>query len=598
MAATSLSVPSPTASHVACLSGAKLQIRCLTALQIIRNINLPASHELRNPRITWSPPTIPASSRPSSVSTPPHRSSRVLLPQSNRILISDEDTTRVYDLRDDKWNAVISNGSGGMGKNVHVEFGATEDEVLVWSDFSACVKIWCLSTGRAVEIRDPKFSGKEGKGWGYRPVGDRRAGRNGRGEVLALLCRSSGVDVLLFLTPRTYAVLNRVELPTTDAAGVKWSRDGRWLAVWDAASAGYKLCIYTADGHLYRTITREPADEASEWSIEGLGIKTVEWVPGNTWLAIGGWDRRVRILSTKTFAPIVYLDHTAIIHVPSAPVYTELVDGQRHRSYSLTAQPATPPKAPLEKNETGLMKQGISILAFNQDGTLCATRDDSTPSTVWIWDLRSLKPRMICIQYAPVKSLSWHPTDPSRLLIQTTHDSPTIYLCNTCHLSSSTASSTSAPTVHPPEILSLSTHISRLANSVPSRWTTSWLNTAAERKPALTFGHQQGYILIWPEGKDQILRFEREEDENSDDSLFEILTGRTPIPRLDRSERRGDSRSMQSEGYGDEQELYEEYGENLGTVDGLNDTFREQRERGATPRGQSVFDESGLDEMF
>jgi hypothetical protein len=502
------------------------------------------------------------------------------------VLLFDGETTRVYDLRDEKWSAVISNGSGGMGKNIHVEFGATEDEVLVWSDFAACLKVWCLKSGRAVEIRDPKFSGKEGKGWGYRPSS---ASRNGRGQVLALLCRTSGIDVLLLLSARTYTLLSRIELPTTDAANLKWSRDGRWLAVWDAASTGYNLHVYTADGHLYRTITRESSEDLDAWGIEGLGIKSVEWIPGNEKLAVGGWDRRVRILSTRTFAPVVFLDHTPIIHVPSAPVYTEHVDGQGNRSYVLTTQPATPPKAPLEKNETALMKQGTSLLSFNADGTLCATRDDSTPSTVWIWDLLSLKPRTILIQYAPIKTLQWHPHDPSRLLIQTTHDSPAVYVYNANMLSSSTSSIS----LHPPAILDLTPHISRPSGATPAKWTISWLHMPPDKKPVFTLAHQQSYILVWPEGKDQILRFDNG-DEESDDSLYDILTGRTPVPRLRDADVDMDLRDDEDDG-----------------DVGLDDTFREKRGRVAgntstglgdgdeerSTRGGGL-DDSGLDEMF
>jgi WD40 repeat protein len=514
-------------------------------------------------------------------------------------LLFDDETTRVYDLRDDKWSAVISNGSGGMGKNVHVEFGATEDEVLVWSDFAACMKVWCLRTGRAIEIRDPKFPGKENRGWAYRPSD---SSRHGRGQVMALLCRTSGTDVLLLLSARTYTLISRVELPTIDAANLKWSQDGRWLAVWDAASAGYNLHIYTADGNLYRTITCEPSEQIDAWGIEGLGIKSVSWIPGNEKLAVGGWDRRVRILSTRTFSPVVFLDHTPIIHVPDAPVYTEHIDGQGNRSYMLTSQPVTPPKAPLEKNETALMKQGISLLAFNADGTLCATRDDSTPSTVWIWDLKSLKPRTILIQYAPVKALLWHPNDPSRLLIQGNHDAPAVYLYTASPYLSASRSSSSSTSQSPPAILDLDTHITspRSANSASARWNVHWLSPSLSsarelRKPIFVFGHQQGHVIVWPEGKDQILRFEREDEEGeSDDSLYDILTGRTPVPRL-------------REDIDMEEEIEDDEGH---TGEGLDDTFREKRrgngtssaamsldQRGSERRGGGL-DDSGLDEMF
>jgi WD40 repeat protein len=483
-----------------------------------------------------------------------------------------------------------------MGKNVHVEFGATEDEVLVWTDFTACVKIWCLRTGRVVEIRDPKFPGKDGKGWGYRPADD-TGSRSGRGRVLALLCRASGTDILLLLAPQTYKVLNRVELPTTDAAGLRWSRDGRWLAIWDAASAGYKLCIYTADGHLYRTIIREASEDASEWEVEGLGIKSLEWVPGHERLAVGGWDRRVRILSTRTFAPVLFLDHTTVIDVPSAPVYTEQVDSQGNRSFAVTQQPATPPKAALEKNENALLKQGISILGFNSEGTMCASRDDSTPCTVWIWDLRSLRPRTIIIMYAPVKALLWHPHDPNRLLIQTAHDEPIVYLYTASqrsqHSKSSSSANFSSTTQHPPAILSVSSHMSKPAVSTPSRWTACWLSTPTDKKPSFTLAHNQASVVVWPDGKDQILRFEHEDEdggeEGSDDSLYDILTGRTPIPNL-------------RDGV-EEHEL----GDSIGTVQALDDTFRAQREareeQEESNREHSFYEEgvlgdSGMSEMF
>jgi len=195
-----------------------------------------------------------------------------------------------------------------MGKSVHVEFGHTEDEVLVWSDFASKVTIWCLRTGRTVEIKDPKFSGREGKGWGFRP-GEKPL-------VLALLCRNSGQDVLLLVAGASYRVLKRVELATVDAQGIKWSRDGRWIAVWDSPGAGYKVCVYTADGHLYRAI----GGDRAEGDIEGLGVKSVEWAHGNQYLAVGGWDTRVRMFSSTTvrcFKPLELPIYSLLTHYSS-----------------------------------------------------------------------------------------------------------------------------------------------------------------------------------------------------------------------------------------------------------------------------------------
>jgi hypothetical protein len=550
--ATSHAIASPSGSHVACVTGARLQIRFLKSWGIVRNIGC----ELRGARVVWgmaedgtTSTGTTTSSRGITTSSGISPSSRTP-PPSNRILVFDEDTTRVYDLRDEKWSAVISNGSGGMGKNVHVEFGASEDEVLIFSDFAACVKIWCLKTGRAVEIRDPKYSGKEGKGWGYRPMS--------RQGVLALLCRTSGIDILLLLAARTYEVLARTELPTTDAADLQWSRDGRWLAIWDAASAGYKLHIYTADGHLYRTLSREPSfSDNDAWGIQPLGIKSVQWMPGNARLAVGSWDSRVRILSTRTFAPVVYLDHAPEIAVPDCPVYTEHVS-HGVRSYVLTLQPVTPPVAPLEKNETSLMKHGISIMSFTADATLCATKCDDTPSTVWIWDLSTLTPKTVLVHFAPVKKLVWYE---KTLLVHTSLDAPITYLYNALS--------------NTPEVLDLTEQFGALGTTTP-RWTASWA------RAGVLVACQNSYLVVWPEGKEQVLRVEKDdEEEGEEDSLFDILTGKTPVPVL-------------SGGNGDE--------DGDSTVSGLDDTFREKRQRGRESVSKemefSPLDESGMDEMF
>ncbi|KAF2194439.1 hypothetical protein K469DRAFT_705888 [Zopfia rhizophila CBS 207.26] len=581
---TSHSFSSPTATHTASLSGSRLQIRSLATLEITRSIILPNSHDLRNSRLAWSPPT---TSTYSTTSTPPRRSQPV---RSNRILVADDETTRVYDLRDEKWSAVIRNGSGGMGKNVHVEFGRNEEEVVVWSDFQSKVSVWCLRTGRTVEVKDPKIISQRergwGWGWGWRP---------GDGEkVLACLCRSGGQDVLLLMAPGSYKVLKRVELGTVDAQGLRWSRDGRWVSVWDSPGSGFRVQVYTADGHLYRTINREPQEESREWGIGGLGVKSVEWVPGGEWLAVGGWDRRVRMLSSRTFSPVVFLDHTAQIQIPSAPVYTEQVPASGVRSYAVSPQPVSPPTAQTTPNDT-VPKQGISIITFNADSTLVATRDDSTPTTVWIWDLRSLSPKTILIQHAPVKSLQWHPTNPSLLLIQCIQDTPILYLWSAPSLSTSTSQSSSPPP--PPEILDLNPNITKPLGSATIKWDVKWLSTFENKKPCFLFGHQQGYILVWPEGREQILRFENEEDEESEDSLYDILTGRTPVPRLHDSSG-SDLKDEENEDGGTYAEG-ETYSSGEGSTRSLEDTFRERKKvNPGVGRKKSVFDESGMSEMF
>jgi hypothetical protein len=104
------------------------------------------------------------------------------------------------------------------------------------------------------------------------------------------------------------------------------------------------------------------------------------------------------------------------------------------------------------------------------------------------------------------------------------------------------------------------------------------------------------------------LRFERDDEDkqdDSDDSLFDILTGRTPIPELsggsrDAGRSDGEEEGMDEDGFGD----------SVGTVQELDDTFRGKRRQEYTNDGEEtegrdqslyeegVLGESGMSEMF
>jgi hypothetical protein len=159
--------------------------------------------------------------------------------------------------------------------------------------------VWSLRTAKQIDIPHPKFTSKGMvlglafrnnrsllfQGFGYRPCTSH----------FALLTRPATHDVVSVHCHTTYRTVVKFTLPTMDAQGLKWSPCGRWIAVWDSASSGYKVLIYTADGHLFRT---------REKPCEGLGIKTVEWSPASEFLVVGSYDGKISFLSTYTFSPV------------------------------------------------------------------------------------------------------------------------------------------------------------------------------------------------------------------------------------------------------------------------------------------------------
>jgi len=250
-------VVSPDGAYIASVAASTLQIHHCRPLKSIRTIPIhgkPICH------IKWSPPTTARS--------------------SFRFLRLTSDQACVWDLRDDTWSAIITNGSAGLGKIVAADFGCTQDELLLLSDFSSRLTVWSLSTARAVEIRNPK---NIAHAFAHRP----------RSRHFAMISRPATQDFLSIHEPASYSVTKSLLLPTMDAHGLKWSPDGQWLIVWDSPTLSRTLYIFTADGNLYKTYT--PANEAGE-----LGVKSVEWSQDGQILAMSGHGTCVTLLRTST----------------------------------------------------------------------------------------------------------------------------------------------------------------------------------------------------------------------------------------------------------------------------------------------------------
>jgi WD40 repeat protein len=430
---------------------------------------------------------VPITSQPGTIRWSPARKSRS---SASRWLFFNEESIRVWDLNDPSWTATINNGSGGMGKIFNAEFGRTRNEVLVFSDFGSKLTVWSLATGRNVEIRDPKFSNSRGHEY-----------RNTLG-ILALLARPGAQDMLTLHAPNSYRIIKSVALPTMDAQGLKWSPNEKWIAVWDTSSLGQKVYIFTADGNLFRTYTG--TDDAG---VGGIGIRSLEWSPAGQYLAISGTDRRVILLGTRTFSPVIYLDHSPSIQLlDKGQVWQEQVTAASKRSYQVVPQPFSPPTIS-SPTQNGVPKTGVAQIAFNSSGSMAATKDDSTPTAVWLWDLASLSAAAVLIHHSPVRQLSWHPSRPHLLLITCVTDDAVLHIWNN--------------EKKEPEATSLPLHRSE------SKFDIRWLGDESACETALLVTSSQKALVFWPEGKSQAPIDSVEEGDESLDSVYEALVGRS-----------------------------------------------------------------------
>ncbi|KAL4809303.1 YVTN repeat-like/Quino protein amine dehydrogenase [Aspergillus unguis] len=336
------------------------------------------------------------------------------VPGARRLLCATDTRILIWNLNPLQQHAEIENVEPGA---LNIDFGADENEIVAFHAFNTKLTIFGLDSGRSHVMKTPKFS--HNNGFGYRA-------KTGQ---LAILLKPETSDLLTVHDPTNYELIGREVLPTVDAQGLKWSPDGRWIAVWEAASAGTKILIFTADGQLFRTYTGLPESDNSF----DLGVKGIEWgpVPANGMsnvLAVGKVDGTVDLLGSKTFACSSTLSHVFQIDQYSPSIWRErYAAGGMSLEY---AESSSSSAFTTSSDSTGTPR-GVSLMGFSHDGTLLSTVDQSRPNIVWIWGLDDTPALVSALVHEhAVRQVIWHHST-TQLLITTANNAlPTIRYWN------------------------------------------------------------------------------------------------------------------------------------------------------------------------
>jgi WD40 repeat protein len=367
-------------------------------------------------------------------------------------------------------------------------------------------KLWHLNSGTATELPDVKTQA-DGVVWQIRPG-------TSTPPLFALLSRTFAEDHLALHFTSVDQAPALIKLATTDAQAISWSPDGRWLAVLDVPTATPNIHIYTPDGHLFRSCPSTKGDD------DELGVKDMAWSPDGSALALARYDGRIELLDARTFSPLATIEHNTTIdqNVLSvnerAPVWQENVSVTNERTYSFAAQPLSPPLS-RTKPSSDPVEQGIAEIAYSCNGHYLATRDCRMLNTVWIWNLPTLSAHAILVQHSNVRSLVWHPTRAESLMIDCAE--------GIVHLFD--VSSSEPPRAH---------H----TNCTPAA-KLSWMYTSPISNLIVMVSSRSKFELLYPEGRNENDEATRSatppaqstyEEGASEDSLFEVLSGRKPLP--------------------------------------------------------------------
>ncbi|XP_062962062.1 WD repeat-containing protein WRAP73 [Cynocephalus volans] len=313
---------------------------------------------------------------------------------------------QVWSLEQPEWHCKIDEGSAGLVASCWSPDGR---HILNTTEFHLRITVWSLCTKSVSYIKYPKAC--------QQGITFTRDGR-----YMALAERRDCRDCVSIFVCSNWQLLRHFDTDTQDLAGIEWAPNGCVLAVWDTCLE-YKILLYSLDGRLLSAYC------AYEWS---LGIKSVAWSPSSQFLAVGSYDGKVRILNHVTWKMITEFGHPATINNPKAVVYKEAEKSPRLElgrfSLPRTRAGAGPTTSMESKYEVASMpvslqtlkpvtdranpRIGVGMLAFSPDNYFLATKNDSVPNAVWVWDVQKLRLFVVLEQLSPVRSFQWDPQQP------------------------------------------------------------------------------------------------------------------------------------------------------------------------------------------
>ncbi|KAK2858493.1 hypothetical protein FQN49_004679 [Arthroderma sp. PD_2] len=315
---------------------------------------------------------------------------------AQRVLCASGYQISVYDAKDESWSAKID--AGESATLVHVNFSPTSGEVIAIPEFNTHLTIFSLSTGQQRVIKAPKFAGPAT--YAFRP----------NSGHLAVLSKGQQGDVLSIHEAETYEVITAVNLTTTDVKGLKWSPDGNWIAVWDTASQGTMVVIYTADGQRFRSFEGSKTGDDDQ----DFGVKIIEWSPDSQILAIGRHDGTTELVSGTTFVLIAVLGDPTTEPI-GRDVYVEHESGTPDITEYMLA-----PESPVFPYTYTLSTEDrvVSNISFSPAGGMVATIDESIPNIAWMWLVQGSKPALLgaLVHNSNIKQLCWNSEIPELLM--------------------------------------------------------------------------------------------------------------------------------------------------------------------------------------
>ncbi|KAI9506817.1 hypothetical protein GGI25_000150 [Coemansia spiralis] len=327
-----------------------------------------------------------------------------------------------WSIEDESWRCTITDE---VARVERAQWTKDSRHILTFSELDLRVSVWSLLD--ADDRRYIQFP-KSKAGVSFSPDG----------AYMALAQRHDYHDYIGIYNTESWQLVKEIAVETLDMSGISWSPDGLHIAAWDMA-ASLLVVVVNVAGVVKRVY--QPEEEV-------LGVRMCAWAPAGQLLALGGYDRKVRVLNHLTWRPIATLTHRAIVN-GDVDVFIEVEVGQtlaqaskavmsstqrQHTRFDLAPTPANIQVVQHQDVHRADAKNGVSFVEFSADGSLLATVSEGMPNAVWVWRASDMRLATVIQTMKPIRVCRWSPVE---AVLAFTTGSATVYLWKQdhgCHL--------------------------------------------------------------------------------------------------------------------------------------------------------------------
>ncbi|KAJ2784894.1 WD repeat-containing protein wrap73 [Coemansia javaensis] len=322
------------------------------------------------------------------------------------------DRVDVWSLEDETWRCAITDEVARVERAV---WAADSRHVLTFSELDLRLSIW------AVEGEEEEDGEQPRRRFIQFPKAQAGVAFHPDGTHMAVAQRHDYRDYVAIYDMADWRLVREIALDTVDVAGLAWSPDGVHIAAWDTASS-YAVAVVNVAGVVKRVV-----------EAEGLGVSTCAWSPTGQLLALGGHDRRVRVVNSLTWRAVATLAHRATVAAGDADVFVEVEIGQPlaqqaqqqlqqlqqpqgarvHTRFDLAPVPADIRVVVAADVHRVDARAAVSFAEFSADGALLATVCDAMPHALWVWRTSDMRLAAVVQTLRPVRACCWSPVEPT-----------------------------------------------------------------------------------------------------------------------------------------------------------------------------------------